>query len=667
MSKQDLEQLSINALRVLSMDAVQKANSGHPGMPMGMADVAYVLWTRFLKHNPNNPHWLNRDRFVLSAGHGSMLLYSLLYLTGYPVSLDDLKNFRQWESPTAGHPEYAPDLGIETTTGPLGQGFANGAGLELARAHLAARFNRPGYPLFDHYVYAIVSDGDLMEGISHEAASLAGHLGLDHLIYLYDNNEISIDGPTDLAYSDDVPGRFRAYGWHVQQVDGHDTQAIDAAIRAAQEAEGQPHLIICDTHIGFGSPNKQNSAMAHGAPLGAEEVRLTKEALNWPSQEPFYVPDEVVAQYRLAVTQGEQAEARWRQKLTRYTDEYPEETALLQRIRSEALPEDWDADVPDFPADVGPLATRAASGQVLNTLAPRLPTLLGGSADLMGSNKAYLDGLGEFRKGNYAGRNIHFGVREHGMGGILNGMALHSHLRPYGGTFLIFSDYMRPSMRLAALMKLPVTYILTHDSVFLGEDGPTHQPIEHLMSLRAMPNLTVIRPADANEVAASWRFAVQHNGPVALVLTRQKLPVLEETRELAAEGLPQGAYVLSESSFPRIDLLLLATGSEVHVALEAQYLLEERKIGARVVSMPCWELFDAQSVFYRLSVLPPDVPRRLAIEAGVTLGWERYVGEQGAVVGIDRFGASAPYRKLQEEFGFTPDRVAERAERLLSE
>ncbi|MGC9399759.1 MAG: transketolase [Anaerolineae bacterium] len=667
MPKTELDQLSINTLRVLAMDAVQRAHSGHPGMPMGMADVAYVLWTRYLKHNPRNPTWPNRDRFVLSAGHGSMLLYSLLYLTGYALEMDDLKQFRQWGSKTPGHPEYAPEIGIETTTGPLGQGFANGVGMAVAQAYLASQFNRPGYPIFDHYVYAIVSDGDLMEGVSHEAASFAGHQRLDRLIYFYDDNEISIEGDTAITFTEDVAARFRAYGWHVQEIDGHDLDAIDAAIRKAHSVEGQPHLIVCHTHIAYGSPNKQDSEKAHGAPLGQEEVRLTKEALNWPSQEPFFVPEAVLTNYRVARSKGEQHEAQWRELLTAYTDAYPEEATRLKRVLRGELPQGWEKGLPVFTPKDAPMATRAASGTVLNALAPLLPELMGGSADLAPSNKTHLRGLPAFQPERREGRNLHFGVREHGMGGILNGMALYGGLHVYGGTFTVFSDYMRPAVRLAALMKLPVIYVWTHDSVFVGEDGPTHQPVEHVMSLRAIPNLTILRPADANEVVAAWQVALQHDGPVGLILSRQKLPIFEETRELAREGVPRGAYVLRDSPLERTDLLLIATGSEVHLALEAQRLLAERRIGARVVSMPSWELFEQQSVFYKLNVLPPNITKRLAIEAGTTLGWERYVGDQGAVIGVDRFGASAPYQVIQEKFGLTAQRIVERAMDLMTE
>ena len=668
MPKSDLDQRCINTLRVLAMDGVQKANSGHPGMPMGMADVAYVLWTRHLKHNPRNPQWPNRDRFVLSAGHGSMLLYSLLYLTGYPLTMEDLKQFRQWGSKTPGHPERDPELGIEMTTGPLGQGFATGVGMAIAARHLAARFNRPGFPLFDSWIYAIVSDGDMMEGLSHEAASLAGHLGLDHLVYLYDDNQISIEGSTSLTFTEDVAQRFAAYGWHVQEIDGHDIDAIDAAIQKAKQTSGQPHLIICHTHIAFGSPHLQDSAKAHGAPLGEAEVRATKEAMGWPSLEPFWIPDDVLAHYRIAVPQGERAEALWREMLTHYEQNHPEEARELERVLAGKLPDNWQMALPRFDTGDAPVATRAASGQVLQSLASVVPELVGGSADLAPSNKTYLNGYGDFQRDTPGGRNLHFGVREHAMGAALNGMAIYGGLRPFGGTFLVFSDYMRPAVRLAALMKLPVIYVWTHDSIFVGEDGPTHQPVEHLAALRAIPNLTVIRPADANETAAAWKVALEHkDGPVALILSRQKLPILPGSAERATEGVAHGAYILSESPLDRIDIILIATGSEVADAVEAQQTLAERSVGARVVSMPSWELFEQQSVFYRLSVLPEHVNKRLAIEAGTSLGWSRYVGDAGATISINRFGASAPYRRLKETFGFTSQTIADRAERLLME
>ena len=554
------------------------------------------------------------------------------------------------------------------TTGPLGQGFATGVGMAIAARHLAARFNRPGFPLFDSWIYAIVSDGDMMEGISHEAASLAGHLGLDHLVYLYDDNQISIEGSTNLAFTEDVAERFAAYGWHVQEIDGHDIDAIDAAIREAKQTSGQPHLIICHTHIAFGSPHLQDSAKAHGAPLGEAEVRAAKEAMGWPSLEPFWIPDDVLAHYRIAVPQGERAEALWREMLTHYEQSHPEEARELERVLRGELPDNWQMALPRFDTGSAPMATRAASGQVLQSLASVVPELVGGSADLAPSNKTYLTGYGDFQRETPGGRNLHFGVREHAMGAALNGMAIYGGVRPFGGTFLVFSDYMRPAVRLAALMKLPVIYVWTHDSIFVGEDGPTHQPVEHLTALRAIPNLTVIRPADANETAAAWKVALEHKeGPVALILSRQKLPILPGSAERAMEGVAHGAYVLSESPLDRIDIILIATGSEVADAVEAQQTLAERSVGARVVSMPSWELFEQQSVFYRLSVLPEHVNKRLAIEAGISLGWSRYVGDAGATISINRFGASAPYQRLKEAFGFTSQTIADRAERLLME
>ncbi len=660
-----IDHLCINTIRTLAMDGVQKARSGHPGMPMGMADVAYVLWTRFLKHNPKDPQWPGRDRFVLSAGHGSMLLYSLLYLTGYDLTLEDLMAFRQWGSRTPGHPEYGLTPGVETTTGPLGQGFANGVGMAIAERFLAATFNRPGFPIFDHYTYAIVSDGDLMEGISHEAASLAGHLGLGKLVYLYDDNDISIEGPTDITFTEDVAARFRAYGWHVQRVDGYDLKAIAAAIRAARRETARPSLIICRTHIAYGSPGKQNSASAHGEPLGEEEVRRTKEALGWPPDAQFRVPPEVLPVFRRAVEEGAAAQARWQAIFADYARHYPREAALLERLWAGELPDGWEEALPSFsPAD-GPMATRRASGIVLNALASILPTLIGGSADLAPSNLTLLQGYDDFQRDTPAGRNLRFGVREHAMGGILNGMALHGGLIPYGGTFLVFSDYMRPAVRLAAMMHLPVVYIWTHDSLWIGEDGPTHQPVEHLAALRAVPNLTLLRPCDANETAEAWRAALRRrNGPTGLILTRQNLPILDRRGMAGAENLARGAYVLRDAPEGRPPLILIASGSEVHLALAAQEGLAERGVRTRVVSMPSWELFDAQPLEYRAAVLPPTVPK-IAIEAAVPLGWERYVGPDGAIIGVHRFGASAPYPVLMEKFGFTPQAVIERALKVL--
>jgi len=627
--------------------------------------MAYVLWTRFLRHNPANPLWPDRDRFVLSAGHGSMLLYSLLHLTGYDLPLEELMNFRQWGSRTPGHPEYGLTPGVETTTGPLGQGFANGVGMAIAEAYLAARFNRPGHKIVDHYTYAIVSDGDLMEGIASEAASLAGHLRLGKLIYLYDDNRVSIEGSTDLAFTEDRGQRFQAYGWHVQRVDGYDLEAIAAAIRAAQR-DPRPSLIMARTHLAYGSPHKQNDAKAHGAPLGEEEVRLTKENLGWPTEPPFFIPEEALARFRQALERGHAWEAEWRARFDAYAAEYPDLAEEWRMAMAGELPPGWDAALPVFKPEDGPMATRAASGKVLNAIAPRLPTLIGGSADLAPSTKTYLEGLGDFGAEDRLGRNLHFGVREHAMGGILNGMALHGGVIPFGGTFLVFSDYMRPSIRMAAMMGLHVIYVFSHDSLWIGEDGPTHQPVEQLAALRAIPNLTVIRPADANETVVAWRVALeQRSGPVALILSRQSLPILDRTSLAPAEGLVRGAYVLAEAEGGRPDLILIATGSEVHLALEAQKLLAERGVRARVVNMPSWELFDRQPESYRRAVLPPEVTARLAIEAGVSQGWHRYVGPAGDVLGIERFGASAPYKVLQEKFGFTAEDVAQRALALL--
>jgi len=649
----NLDQLCVNTLRTLAMDGVQKANSGHPGLPMGVADVAYVLWTRFLKHNPANPAWPNRDRFVLSAGHGSMLLYSLLHLTGYDLSLEELESFRQWGSRTPGHPEHGLTPGVETTTGPLGQGFANGVGMAIAERFLAATFNRPGFPIFDHFIYSIVSDGDLMEGLSHEAASLAGHLGLGKLIYLYDDNEISIEGSTDITFTEDVPARFRAYGWHVQEVDGYDLDGIEAAIHAAREEAERPSLIVCHTHIGYGSPNKQDTAGVHGSPLGEEEVRLTKEALGWPPETRFFIPEEALVVFRQAVEQGQQAETQWRETFEHYKAAYPDDGVLLETLWADELPAGWADALPTFTLGDGPLATRKASGAVLNALAPALPTLIGGSADLAPSNSTLLKDCADFQRETPAGRNLHFGVREHAMGSILNGMALYGGVFPYGGTFMVFSDYMRPPVRLAAMMHLPVVYVWTHDSVWIGEDGPTHQPVEQLAALRAIPNLVVIRPADGNETVAAWRVALERrDGPTALALTRQKLPVLFETMRNSAKNVARGAYILAESSGVS-SALIIASGSEVHLALEARELLAQKGIGVRVVSMPSWELFDAQPASYQESVLPPPVTARLAIEAGVTQGWHKYVGPAGDVMGLDRF--------------VTAEAVVERVLNLLSE
>jgi transketolase len=666
LNQAQLDQLCINTIRCLSMDAIQKANSGHPGLPMGAAAMAYVLWTRFLKHHPGNPRWPNRDRFVLSAGHGSMLLYSLLHLTSYALSLDDIMQFRQWGSKTPGHPEYLPGAGIETTTGPLGQGFGNGVGMAIAQKYLAAYFNRPGHELVDYKIYAIVSDGDLMEGVASEAASLAGHLGLDNLIYLYDDNHISIEGSTDLAFTEDRAKRFEAYGWFVQRLaDGNDLEAVDRAICAAQAEKERPSIIMARTHIGFGSPHKQDTAEVHGTPLGEEEVKLTKQNLGWPLEPKFYIPEEARAHFRKAIERGEQAEAQWQAHLAVYRQAFPDLAVEWDRFVKRELPEGWAARLPSFSAADKPLATRQASGKVLTAIAPALPTLIGGSADLAPSTNTLIKGAGDFSRGHYGARNLHFGVREHCMGAVVNGMAL-SGLLPYGATFLVFSDYARPSLRLAAMMEAHSIFVFTHDSVFLGEDGPTHQPIEHLPALRAIPNLTLIRPADANETAVAWRLAIEHKGgPVALALTRQTVPIIDRGKHASAEGLTWGAYVLADSQGRAPEIILIASGSEVALALEAYGKLSAEGIAVRVVSMPSWDLFEKQTQSYKDEVLPPEVTARLAIEPASPLGWDRYVGSKGAVIGITRFGASAPYKVLAEKFGFTAANIVQRAHELL--
>jgi transketolase len=653
-------------MRCLAMDAVQKANSGHPGMPMGAAPMAYVLWTRHLRHHPRKPRWPNRDRFVLSAGHGSMLLYSLLHLTGYDVSLDDLKQFRQYESKTPGHPENLLAEGIETTTGPLGQGFATGVGMAIAEKYLAAHFNRPDHDLVDYRIYAIVSDGDLMEGVSHEAASLAGHLGLDNIIYLYDDNHISIEGSTDLAFTEDRAQRFEAYGWFVQQIaDGNDLTAIDAAIRAAQAQKGKPSIIMVRTHIAYGAPHAQNTAEAHGAPLGEEEIKLTKQVYGWPPEEKFLVPNEARAEFRKAIVCGEAAEAQWQNHLASYRQAFPDLAAEWDRYVKGELPQGWKAKIPTFKPSDGAMATRQASGKVLAAIAPSLPTLLGGSADLAPSNNTYVKGLGDFGKDNYGARNFHFGVREHAMGAALNGMAL-SGLIPYGGTFMVFSDYARPALRLAALMGARSIFVFTHDSIFLGEDGPTHQPVEHLAALRAIPNVMVLRPADANETAVAWRVAIEHQGgPVVLALTRQAIPIIDRSKYASAEGLTRGAYVLADATGQSPEIILIGTGSEVYVALDAYEKLSSEGVAARVVTMPSWDLFERQPQEYKEEVFPSAITARLAVEAAVPFGWDRYVGAKGAVIGLNRFGASAPWKILAEKFGFTSANVVRRAKELL--
>jgi transketolase len=662
-----LDELCVNAVRVLSMEAVQNANSGHPGAPMALAPIGYCLWTRHLNHNPADPAWLGRDRFVLSCGHASMLLYSLLYLTGYDLSLDDIKNFRQWGSPTPGHPEFGATPGVETTTGPLGQGLANAVGLALAQAHLAAAFGRPGHDVFDHWTYFLASDGDIMEGVSHEAASIAGHLKLGKLIGLYDENHITIDGPTCLSCNDDTAMRFEAYGWHVQRiVDGNELAAIDRAVAAAKLSD-KPSLIIVNTHIAFGSPNKQGSSDSHGAPLGEEEVKLTKANLGWEPEEPFEIPDSALAHWRGCVERGATIQAEWQQRYDAYAQEHPQLAQEFERRMKGVLPDGWQQLLPTFDPDSGPMATRAASGQALNAVASALPELIGGSADLAGSNKTLIKDAAAVSSDNYAGRNLYFGIREHGMGSIVNGLALNGGFLPYAATFLVFCDYMRPPIRLAALMGLKVIYVFSHDSIGVGEDGPTHQPVEMLATLRAIPNLVVIRPADANETAVAWRAAIEHrDGPVALSLTRQKVPILDQAALAPATGLLRGGYVLADTAPGSPDAILLASGSEVSVALEARDLLGDQGVAARVVSMPCLEYFAQQPQYYRDEVLPPGVTARVAIEAAHPMPWHHWVGSGGDVVGIDRFGASAPGQRLFQEFGITADRVVQSVHRVLS-
>ncbi len=659
-----LDQLCINTIRFLAVDAVEQARSGHPGLPLGAAPMAYVLWDRFLRYNPRNPSWFNRDRFILSAGHGSALLYALLHLAGYDLPLEELKRFRQWGSKTPGHPEYGHTPGVEATTGPLGQGFAMGVGMAMAERFLAAHFNRPGFPLVDHYTYAIVSDGDLMEGISSEAGSLAGTLGLGKLIYLYDDNHISIEGGTDLAFTENIRERFEGYGWQVLRVaDGTDLESVASALRAAQAETERPSLIIVRNHIGYGSP-KQDSAEAHGEPLGADAVRATKQSLGWPLEPSFLVPDEARTHVRRAIERGARWQAEWEAMCQSYRQAHPDLAATFDQVIQRILPNGWDADVPMFRPDQGPLATRTASGKVMNALAGRIPTFTGGSADLAPSTKTLLIGYGDYGFKDACGHNVHFGVREHAMGAIVNGMALHGGVIPYGATFLVFSDYMRPALRLAALMQAHSIFVFTHDSIGMGEDGPTHQPVEHLASLRAMPGMLVLRPADANETAAAWRVVIQHRGPVALALTRQNLPVLDPVRYPVADGVPRGAYILAEAEGGAPDIILIGTGSEVHLVLAAREQLAARGVRARVVSMPSWELFDAQPSEYRQRVLPPAVGR-LAVEAGSPLGWAQYAGAPERVIGLDRFGASAPGAVVMKELGFNVEHVVERALALL--
>jgi len=662
----DLDALAIGTLRTLAIDGVQRANSGHPGMPLGAAPMAHVLWTRHLKFDPSDPAWPDRDRFVLSAGHGSMLLYSLLHLAGYELPMEELEAFRQWGSLTPGHPESGHTPGVEATTGPLGAGVSNAVGMAIAEAFLAATFNRPGFDLVDHHTFALVGDGDLMEGVASEAVSLAGHLQLSKLVLLYDDNQISIEGSTELAFTEDVGVRFQAYGWQVLMVgDGNDTAEIDRALVAACAETTKPTLIKVRTTIGYGSPHKAGTADCHGSPLGVEECRITKKALDWPEDLSFAVPQRVRDQYGGVAASGRAIHATWRESFSAYEKAHPEDAAQWKAAMAGRLPEGWKEALPAF-ASGESVATRSASGKVLNALGPILPTLIGGSADLAPSNNTYLAGLGDFQAGGRRGRNLRFGVREHAMGGILNGMAYHGGLFPFGGTFFVFSDYMRPAIRLAALSKLPVVYVFTHDSIGLGEDGPTHQPIEHLASLRAMPGLVLIRPSDAAETVIAWQAALERrDGPTALVLSRQNLPVLERSEGCGAEDLLKGGYVLQEAAGGTPQVILIGTGSEVEVAVEASSLLEDQGVSARVVALPSWELFEVQDEVYRESVLPKAVKARVAVEAGATFGWERYVGDEGLVIGIDRFGASAPAGILYKEFGITAENVAAAALRSL--
>ncbi|MCP4397233.1 MAG: transketolase [bacterium] len=659
-----LDNLCINTIRTLAMDGVQKANSGHPGAPMGMAPMAYTIWTRFLQHNPQNPEWPNRDRFVLSGGHGSMLIYSLLYLTGYDLSLEDLKQFRQWGSKTPGHPEYGHTPGLECTTGPLGQGLAMAVGLALAERTKAAQFNKPDHEIVDHYTYVTVGDGDLMEGIAAEAASLAGHLKLGKLVCFYDDNSITIDGSTDLAFTEDVGKRFEAYGWHVRRIEhGDDPTAIAFAIEAAQKESGRPSLICVKTHIGHGSPNKQDTHGAHGAPLGDEEITLTKENLGWPSLEPFFVPEDALAQFRECVDTGAEAEKAWNEKFAAYAEIYPESAKEWEERQTGTLPKGWEQALPDF-SDKKALASRVASGEILNAIAEKIPALVGGSADLAPSNNTYLKAYGDIQAPDYSGRNMRYGVREHAMGALMNGFAIYGGFIPYGGTFMVFADYVRPAIRLSALMKQRVVYVLTHDSIGLGEDGPTHQPVEHLASLRVIPNLVTFRPADATETSAAWQVALERkNGPTALALSRQNLPTLNPAA--TAEQVGKGAYVVSEAKDGNAELILIASGSEVGLAMDAQKELEAKGTATRVVSMPSMELFEQQSKEYKEEVLPAAVTARLAIEAASPFGWDRYTGDKGDIIGISTFGASAPAAILFKEYGFSVENIMEKASKLL--
>ncbi len=664
MDRKRLDELCINTLRFLAVDAVEKAKSGHPGAPLGSAPMAYVLWDKFLRFNPKDPLWPNRDRYVLSAGHGCALLYALLHVTGFDLSLDELERFRQWGSMTPGHPEYRKAPGVEATTGPLGQGFANSVGMAIAERALAARFNRPDFKIVDHYTYVEASDGDLMEGISSEAASLAGHLRLGKLIVLYANNKISIEGSTELAFTEFRRGRFDAFNWHTLEVsDGNDLDAIRNAIEEARQQRDRPSFIDVHSHIGYGSPHKQDTAAAHGEPLGEEEVRLTKQNLGWPLEPTFFIPDEVRKHFRGAIGRGEELQAEWKSLFAKYSEKFPDLASEFQRVMQQELPPDWDRDLPSFEPSQGPLATRAASGKALNAIAKNVPELIGGSADLAPSTSTLIEGAVDFEWDSPEGRNMRFGVREHSMGAILNGISLHRGLIPYGATFLIFSDYMRPPMRLAALSELHVIYVFTHDSIGLGEDGPTHQPVEQLLGLRSVPNMTVIRPADANETVAAWKIAVERKNPVALILTRQKLPILDpDLYPQIRSGVPFGGYILVDS--PGASIILVATGSEVHPTLEARQKLLADEIPVRVVSFPSWSLFHEQSQDYQSRIFPPGIPI-LAVEAGVSLGWKPYIGSGVEVIGVDRFGASAPGNVVMDQYGFNADNIYRRALEML--
>lgn len=663
MTTEDLENLCINTIRMLSVDAVEKAQSGHPGTPMEAAPMAYELWMRHMKYNPGNPGWANRDRFVLSAGHASMLLYSMLHLTGYDLPLDQIRQFRQWGSKTPGHPEYGHTPGVETTTGPLGQGFATGVGMAIAQKILADMFNRPGHDIVNYSIYAYCSDGDLMEGVASEAASLAGHLKLNRLVYIFSDNHITIDGNTEITFTEDVGARFEAYHWYVQHIEGNDREAFGRALDNARKQD-KPSMIVARTHIGFGSPGKQDKSSAHGAPLGAEEVKRTKENLGWPLEPTFLIPDEAQRHFRTAVDRGRQMEAEWNQKFEAYSKEYPDLAARFLSLRKGELPEGWEKAIPDMSAEKA-IATRAASSKVLNALGKALPNFIVGSADLAESTNVHLKDGGSFGK-DPGGRNIHFGVREHAMGAIVNGIALSGMLIPAGATFFVFTDYMRPAIRIAALMKVRSIFVFTHDSIGLGEDGPTHQPIEHLASLRAMPHVTVIRPAEATETAVAWETAITHRGgPVVLVLTRQKLPTIDRSKFAPASMVKKGGYILADASDGKPSVILMATGSEVSIAMKAWELLNAEGIATRLVSLPSWELFDAQPEEYRRQVLPPEVTARLAIEAASPFGWRHYVGDRGDVVGMESFGASAPIEAVLPGFGFTPENVAKRARALV--